>query len=133
MPAMAIRRSTARSARLLTDTGLASGEVITRRLAGFATPGASGSARQQREATRMVTEKVQAGIEGAGAAGLALTFLPMRAWAAFADPRALTPAGYATACGRVASLWMEVGQAALAPARHKAVANRRRLARQRTR
>ncbi len=125
---MSLKRQSRRASSLVSDTGSASAAVIVMRLAAMSVPGALGSARQEGEMRRMVSDKVEAGYQGGWAAAMQMAFLPARAMAAFATPAALTPAGYVKACGKVGALWLGVGNAALAPSRHKAVGNRKRLA-----
>ncbi len=124
---MSLKRQSRRSTRLVAETGAASAAVIAMRLAAMADPTRASSPRQQAELRRMVREKQVAGQQGAWDAATQLALLPTRAMAAFATPAALTPSGYLDACGKLAALWLGVGNAALAPARRKAVGNRKRL------
>lgn len=118
-----------RAGQRLGDAGLASAEVIAARLRDFTDPTALGSARQQREAARMVSEKVSAAAEGTLAAAGAMAALPMRWMQLTARANALTPEGWMRLCADAAALWVDVGDAAMAPARAAVLGNRTRLRR----
>lgn len=125
-------RSPARRAgQRLGDAGLASAEVIAARLQDLADPAALGSARQQREVARMVSEKVSAAAEGTWAAAGAMAVLPMRWMQLIARANALTPEGWMRLCAEAAEMWVGVGDAAMAPARAAVFDNRSRLRRRR--
>lgn len=121
------RRPSRATLPLLHDTASASSEVVALRMLDFADPAAWTSTRNQREATRMLQEKWQAGGEGAAAAWMAMARMPLigaqsGVWFAPWQPQA-----WWRLWGSMAEAWMGLGNAALRPATRKAVANRRRL------
>ena len=118
--------------RILTDTASASMEVISSRLLALSDPLEFGSQKQMRELTGMVSEKMQAGAQGWAGAALELGMLPYRMAWAFANPSTLTASGAAKAWTEAGSLWLGVGNAAMAPARSKVMANRSKLRKRRT-
>jgi hypothetical protein len=117
------------STRILADTASASMEVIASRLLALSDPNAFGSQAQMRELSGMVSEKLQAGAQGWAGAALQLAMLPYRMAWTFASPSTLTASGAAQAWAEAESLWLGVGNAALAPVRRKVVANRAKLRR----
>lgn len=117
------------AAKLLADTGSASMAVMGSRMLSLANPVNFMSARQHREVSTMVSEKVQAGVAGWWSAAAEASMIPYRLF--WSSPRAdlFTPSGYARMFTDSAALWMGVGNAALTPARNTVVRNRSRLAR----
>ena len=112
----------------MVDTGQASASVVSARLIALSNPFDFMSRQQQREVSRMVAEKLQAGIEGWLAASAALAVLPLRVLQSTAPrPAAFTPAVAMETWMALAGLWIGVGNAALEPARRAVVANRARL------
>ena len=118
--------------RILTDTASASMEVISSRLLALSDPLEFGSQKQMRDLTGMVSEKMQAGAQGWAGAALKLGMLPYRMAWTFANPSMLTASGAAKAWTEVGSLWLGVGNAAMAPARSKVMANRSKLRKRRS-
>ena len=121
------RRPSRASLSLLTDTAMASADVIAARMRVFADPSTWGSAGSQREAQRMLQEKLSASGEGAYAAWVAMARMPLQAaqsgvWLAPWQPQAWWRLWSSTA-----EAWVGLGNAALRPATRKAVANQRRL------
>ena len=121
------RRPSRASLPLLTDTAVASSEVIAAQMRMFADPSTWGSAGNQREVQRMLQEKFSASGEGAWAAWQAMARMPLRAaqsgvWLAPWQPQA-----WWWLWSSMAEAWMGLGNAALRPATRKAVANRPRL------
>jgi hypothetical protein len=121
------RRPSRASLPLLTDTSVASADVIAARMRMFADPSTWGSASSQREAQRMLQEKLSATSEGAYAAWVAMARMPLQAaqsgvWLAPWQPQA-----WWRLWSSMVETWMGLGNAALRPATRKAVANQRRL------
>lgn len=107
-------------------------EVISSRLLAMSDPREFGSQKQMRELSGMVSEKMQAGAQGWAGAALELGMLPYRMAWTFANPSTLTASGAAKAWTEVGSLWLGIGNAAMAPARSKVMANRSKLRKGRT-
>ena len=107
-------------------------EVIASRLLALSDPRAFGSQTQMRELSGMVSEKVQAGAQGWAGAALELGMLPYRMAWTFVSPSMLTASGAAKAWTEAGSLWLGVGNAAMAPARSKVMANRSKLRKRRS-
>ena len=125
MPAQDKHARTA--ARLLADTSSASASVVSARVLAFSNPFDFMSRHQQREMSRMVSEKVKAGYEGWMAASAELAAMPFRLLQATARPSAFTPAVAMETWMALGGLWIGVGNAALQPARKTVMANRARL------
>lgn len=115
------------AAKLLHDTGSASASVITARMLAFANPATALSSWHQAEAKRMTSEKVAAGSAGLLAASMEMAMLPARMLQLAARPSSWTPHGWMQAWMDGASLWVGVGNAALAPAKTTVMRNRARL------
>jgi hypothetical protein len=125
MPAQDKHARTA--ARLLVDTGSASASVVSARLLAFSNPLDFMSRQQQRELSKMVSEKVQAGYDGWMAASAELAAMPFRLLQGTARPPAFTPAVAMETWMALAGWWIGVGNAALQPARRTVMANHARL------
>jgi hypothetical protein len=108
-------------------------EVMSARLLAMSDPREFGSQEQIREVSGMVSEKLQAGAQGWAGAALELGMLPYRMAWTFASPSMLTASGAARAWAEAGSLWLGVGNAAMAPARSKVMANRSKLRKRRSR
>ncbi len=127
---MSTRNRQARiAAKMMSDTSAASLSVATSRLMALSNPSDFLSHAQQREVTRMVSEKMSAGLNGWLSASAELAALPYRLMNATARPTAFTPAGCMEAWMALGGLWIGVGNAALRPARKTVVANQARLRR----
>jgi hypothetical protein len=127
MPAQDKHARTA--AKLMVDTGSASASVVSARLLAFSNPFDFMSRQQQREVSRMVSEKLKAGLDGWMAASVEMTAMPWRLLQATARPPAFTPAVAMETWMALGGLWIGVGNAALQPARDAVMANRARLRR----
>ena len=108
-------------AKSIRDIALESPYVMGKRISGFMMPGAVFSARDQREATRMILEKQSAAIESFSAAALAYQSSMISLW-------------FAACTGRVSGQLLEssansVAQAAIAPYRDRVKKNAKRLKR----
>ena len=123
-------RRVGRSARLMVEAASASQEVIAARMRRFGDPTEFMTARQHREISEMVSEKMIAGMQGWSSAMTEAWMFPSRAMATLARPSLLTPAGAARAASELGALWMGVADSALRPAARKASSNRARLRKQ---
>jgi len=119
------------AASLLSATGSASASVIAARMLAFSRPSGVLSPWHQSEVRRMASEKLDAASQGLVSASMELSLLPYRLLQLGARPSAWTSAGWMNAWMEAAGLWIGVGNAALRPARAKAVRNRARLSRAR--
>jgi hypothetical protein len=117
------------AANLLAETSSASLSVVSSRLLALANPLDFLSRRQQRETSRMVSEKLAASFDGCMFASAELAALPYRMLLATAKPSTLTPAVCMEAWMAWGGLWIGVGNAALKPAHKTVVGNRARLRR----
>lgn len=122
---MAIRNTPASTAKLVTDIASASSEVIACRVMALSDPRAFMSPAQLRDVSGMVSEKVQAGMQGWIAGSMALWLLPARMTMAVMSA---TPGKAADQAG---ALLLDVANAALSPTRSKVVANRAKLRKRR--
>jgi hypothetical protein len=95
------------------ETSVAAATTINARLPILYRAAMTGTPTAVRESHRMITEKAQAAVEGATAAGTAALDLWLRAAASMSTP---SPAA-----------WLNIMQAGLAPARRTCHANARRL------
>jgi hypothetical protein len=114
-----MNRLTHRSLNLARDTaqsGIDAALTIAARTPGLVAPGLDLSGKHAREARLMVQEKLAAACEGAWAAQLALGSFWLKA--AF---------GGVTSPDHVSHGWVDVADAAMAPARKAVRANARRL------
>lgn|GEM_PF-1001990 len=126
---MSHRRQARAAASLLSATGSASASVIVARMLAFSHSSGVLSPWHQSEVRRMASEKLDAASEGLLSAGMELSMLPYRMLQLGARPSAWTPAGWMNAWMDAGGLWIGVGNAALRPARTKAMRNRARLSR----
>jgi hypothetical protein len=115
------------AARLMADTGSASASVVSARLLAFSNPFDFMSRHQQREVSKMVSEKVKAGFDGWMAASAEMVAMPFRLLQATARPSAFTPVVAMETWMALGGLWIGVGNAALRPARNTVMANHARL------
>lgn len=128
---MAIRNTPSSTAKLVTDIASASSEVIASRVVALSDPRAFMSPGQWRDVSGMVSEKLQAGMQGWIAGSLALWMLPARMTMTMMS--AATPGKSAKAADQAGALWLGVANAALSPTRSKVVANRAKLRKRRGR
>ena len=75
----------------MVDTGSASASVVSARLLALSNPFDFMSRQQQREVSKMVSEKMEAGFDGWMAASAEMAALPLRLLVATARPSAFTP------------------------------------------
>ena len=115
------------AAKLMVDIGSASASVVSARLLAFSNPFDVMSRQQQRELSKMASEKVEAGYDGWMAASAELAAMPLRLLQATARPFVFTPAVAMETWMALAGLWIGVGNAALQPARRTVMANHARL------
>jgi hypothetical protein len=115
------------AAKLMVDIGSASASVVSARLLAFSNPFDVMSRQQQRELSKMASEKVEAGYDGWMAASAELAAMPLRLLQATPRPFAFTPAVAMETWMALAGLWIGVGNAALQPARRTVMANHARL------
>jgi hypothetical protein len=95
------------------ETSTAAAATIGARMPILFNAATTGSPRAVKESQRMVTEKAQAALEGASAAGAAAFDLWLRAATGMSTPGA--------------DAWFKVAEAAFAPTRRACHANARRL------
>lgn len=129
---MAIRNTSSSTAKLVTDIASASSEVIASRVVALSDPRAFMSPGQWRDVSGMVSEKLQAGMQGWIAGSLALWMLPARMTMTMMSA-ATTPGKSAKAADQASALWLGVANATLSPTRSKVVANRAKLRKRRGR
>ena len=124
---MAIRNTPASTTKLVADIASASSEVIASRVMALADPRAFLSPAQLSDVSGMVSEKVQAGMQGWIAGSMALWLLPARM------TMAMMSAAPGKAADHAGALLLGVANAALSPTRSKVVANRAKLRKRRVR